>query len=461
MTAIANPRVNLTGALQLVHRLITSATCESVFKKVRTTERARKWTLEAMVSFWVAVVTRAPPSLRAALDECFGREGASALGFDSAPSSFFERSQNLRWQFFQEVFRRFIAALVPQCRADFDAELRAKLPSFPEIWIVDGSGLDRVRRRLKDLRGVEEVVIPGSVLACYDLFRGIVRVLEFHEKLLGGEASRLRALLDEIPRGTLLVADRGYSSARLLRAIAKKGLHALVRIKRNHVLETVEELGRYVDDGCAVVDRIVIMGTGGERSERVRVRVIEKSLPDGQTLRLATTVLDSAMLPALAALELYRRRWAVERMFHDLKEVLNLNRFYAANTNAVAMQVFATAIVHSALRATQAQIAQEHGRRPEELSAEKLFPRAAAAHFRLVEAIRIFEMIKAANPGVELVEPDWVEAAGCSVTLDRILVETRKGVRRKPKYSKARTRVVPLRTYEKRRVLKPPAKRRR
>ena len=39
------------------------------------------------------------------------------------------------------------------------------------------------------------------------------------------------------------------------------------------------------------------------------------------------------------ALALYARRWSIERMYFDLKVVLNLNRVYAANPNAVAMQV--------------------------------------------------------------------------------------------------------------------------
>ncbi len=112
-----------------------------MFRQVRTAERARKWTLEAMVGFWVAVAARAPASLRAALDECFGPGASSAMGFGSAPSSFFERAQNLRWAFFQEVFSRFIAALAPECLRCFESDLRALLPAFPEMSVLAGTGL--------------------------------------------------------------------------------------------------------------------------------------------------------------------------------------------------------------------------------------------------------------------------------------------------------------------------------
>lgn len=454
----AEPLVNLTGAIDTIHRILSSSVCDAVFRELRSKERARKWTLEAMFSFWVAVVIRAPSSLRAALDEFYGSDGATEDRFGSSPSSFFERAQDLKWEFFRELFDRFDAGIVQESPAVFESGLREALPHFPEVWIVDGSSLARVAHRLKLTRDVAQILIPGSLLVCYDLFRGIPRVLEFHEKLLGGEALRLRELLGRVPAGTLLVADRGYSSVQLLGEIAERGLACLVRLKLNHAMVVETELGRYVDGGCEVLDRIVTLGQGGKRSPQLRVRMIEKRLKDGQVLRLATTELDPGKLPALVALSLYRRRWAIERLFYDLKEVLNLRRFYAANTNAVAMQVYASAIVYTAMRVTQGRIALEHGVRPEALSTAKLFPRVAAAHLDLVLRHSFFEEVKEANPHAKLVMPDWSKRSRCRVSIRSILVETRKGPRRHRKYSKARTRVVPLRRHEKQRVLKPPVK---
>ena len=57
---------------------------------------------------------------------------------------------------------------------------------------------------------------------------------------------------------------------------------------------------------------------------------------------MLTNVLSVKQLAADEALTLYPFRWSTaERMFFDLEEVLNLNRLYAANPNAVAMQVYA------------------------------------------------------------------------------------------------------------------------
>lgn len=59
----------------------------------------------------------------------------------------------------------------------------------------------------------------------------------------------------------------------------------------------------------------------------------------GTVHELLTNVLDPERLRAEEAMELYPWRWRIERMFCDLKAVLNLNRVYVANPNAVGMQV--------------------------------------------------------------------------------------------------------------------------
>jgi IS4 transposase len=84
---------------------------------------------------------------------------------------------------------------------------------------------------------------------------------------------------------------------------------------------------------------------------------------------------------------LYPRRWNVERLFYDLKVVLNLRRFHAAKPNAVAMQVYAAAIVHAAFRFAQVKIAQYAEIPPEETSTQKLFPLLAYVCMRLIEGV--------------------------------------------------------------------------
>ena len=56
-------RVDLLEVIQLLFRHLTSTLCQTVYQEVRTTERERKWTFEAVVRFWTAMIIRHPPSL--------------------------------------------------------------------------------------------------------------------------------------------------------------------------------------------------------------------------------------------------------------------------------------------------------------------------------------------------------------------------------------------------------------
>ena len=97
----------------------------------------------------------------------------------------------------------------------------------------------------------------------------------------------------------------------------------------------------------------------------------------GTRYELLTNVLTPARLSAEEALDLYPYRWGIERMFFDLKEVLNLNRLYAADPNAVAMQVYAAAIAYNALRVAQGEGAAQVGVAPETISPAKFTPRSS------------------------------------------------------------------------------------
>lgn len=53
-------QIDLGRVLELLWTHITGALCQTVFAKVRITERQRRWTLQALVEFWLAVILRAP-----------------------------------------------------------------------------------------------------------------------------------------------------------------------------------------------------------------------------------------------------------------------------------------------------------------------------------------------------------------------------------------------------------------
>jgi hypothetical protein len=441
-------RVDLLGPVRILHEHLTAALCETVFDARRLTERRRLWTLHRMAEFWTAVILRAPESLTQALEEAHRGIG----GFprvEATPQAFFERAQGLRSEFFRDLLDAFTERAVRDHRPSFETKLRTSLAAFSSVWVVDGSGLDAIAHRLKVLWDERVVVLPGSVLAFYDVFLGLPRRMRFYDEAMGGEVPRLEAELSSIPKDTLLVGDRLYCSMRLFGGLAEHGLFAVIRKMRSIRVERREILSREQRGDTRIDDVLVLAGTG-QSAQQQTLRLIRR-VQGRKRIELLTNVLDPELLPAETALALYKRRWTVERMFYDLKVVLNLHRIYAANANAVAMQVYAATLVYVAMRIAQGQLADDAGLRPERISTTKLFPRVAAASHTLVAGRIGYLATCAANPRVRLREPEWDSMEFASAPLASILVEPRAGPRRRRRYCLARRRHASLHHFTRRR----------
>jgi hypothetical protein len=430
--------VDLVRVLELLRTHITAALCQTVFATVRTTERQRRWSLEALVQFWLAVILRAPRALSQALYETL--EGSEPLFplVTATPEAFFQRCQSLRPAFFAEIFTRFTARLLSATPARYAADLAPLQARFAAVLVVDGSRLAAIAHRVKLLWAERAVVLPGCLLAVYDLGHGLCRTLAFCADAAAGELTRAQAVVGTLPRDALVLADRLYGNGVWFAALAAQGCWGLVRRNRRLGLRKVRRLTRRVAQGGRLTDWVV--EAGGSRGTPVQVlRYIRWQR--GRTVRaVLTNVLDPARLSALEVLALYPRRWSIERLFFDLKEVLNLHRVYAGNPNAVAMQVSAAGCVYNAMRVAQGEVAAAAGLPPEAISPAKFFPKLAAA----CHAYALFELwfleAKRANPGRRLRKPALQERRFARVALDAIRVEPRNGPRRNRRFCAARKR---------------------
>jgi len=442
--------IDLLETVELVQRHVTGALCDEAWKEVRDKEREREWTLEALVGFWTSVTADPPRSLSQALGEASEGETTRYNAPKTSPQAFFARCHNLRWEFFASVFRRFRASIASQARPVFAKELAAVRGRFAAIEAVDGSGLDAVSRRLKVVWRERATVLPGTLLAFYDICSGTMSRLVFDPDVSGSEFVRSVAALDGVAENTLLVGDALYGVPKWFGALGERRLFGVARRHRAGLLVKMRLNSSREHDGGTLEDWECVVGSGATvESQILRLIVWKKGR---RRLELLTNVLDPETLSATEAMAVYRWRWKVERLFSDLKEVLNLHRFYAGNVNAVGMQVFAAAIVHTALRVAQGRIAVEAAIEPERLSTKKVFPRVAAAACRLTGIQCGIEMMRRANPRVALVVPSLRDAPGMRARIEDLLVEPRRGRRRRwRKAKKAWRQLVRRRRRSKRR----------
>jgi hypothetical protein len=278
----------------------------------------------------------------------------------------------LHWRFFATLYEAFGRQVLPDATPCYAQPLRER---FAEVWGGDGSRLDAIAHRLTLLRDIRAQGLPGWVTAFYDLYRGITRRLCFAPEAAAGELPRPITALERVPRSTLVVGDRTYGVRKFFAALTSHGLAGVCRRNAAQSWRWVRDLRKAPMEGGTLWESIVeLQGKGDLPPQRLRGIRWRK----GQELReLLTNVLEPPGLSAEEALALYPWRWKVERLFFELKEVLNLHRLYTSSPNGVAMQVYAAALGHTAFRVAQGLVATTAGIAPEAISPAKFFPRLA------------------------------------------------------------------------------------
>lgn len=436
-------RVDLLDAVELLHRHVTAALCRALFKEVRTAEREREWTLHALVRFWVAMIVKEPQSLREGVEETRKRGPGRDKSWPQVAAkvqAFFERCQALRPDFFRAVFEAFIEQILPEAPKAYASWMGPLRKHFPEVLVVDGSRLDAVARRIKILWAERSVVLPGCVTAYYDLFRGIPRRVFFYADAAKAELIRAQESLAWIPRGALLVGDRLYSSStKFFLLLAELGIFWVFRLNGKLTVKRLKVLSRHEGRWGFVEDALVEVGSGQNgipKQEIRRIRVRRKGLHRD----ILTSVLDPEKLSLEQILHLYRLRWTVERMFLEIKSTLHLHALFASHPNPVAMQVYATALVHAAFRVGQAKIAAKSKVIPEQISPAKLFPKLARASAGAADSQIFMIQVRRENSGVAIKEPSWKGLYFAHTRLGAIVVEPRRGRRKKRRFCASRRR---------------------
>jgi hypothetical protein len=427
--------VHLAPTVEVVHKHVTQALCDEVFGDMRRSERQRRWSLFALARFWLAVILEPPPALGDLLERTRRLDPRGLLPHvEASAQAFFARAKTLSRVFFAEIFSRFVAAILPTAPKRYCPQLAHLDDKFAQILVFDGSRLDKIAHRLKILWDEKAAVLPGCLLATYDLRRGFATQLCFEADAASSEFQRAMLTSECLDPNTLVLGDRLYCAPKLFHALAEQECFAVVRRTKSVKIQIQGRLSRARDNGSLLEDLLVTAGTGKDAVELRLVRLKRA----GRTYEALTNVLDPERLSAQDVVVLYPLRWRVERLFHQLKVVLNLKKFYCANPNAVAEQVYAGALVHAAFRVAQAEIAEQVDLDPEELSPDKLFPRLALASIKVIEAEFYFELMQRANPQVKLRKPSWRGIPDTVVSLGRILVQRRSSTRRKREYDKAR-----------------------
>lgn len=279
-----------------------------------------------------------------------------------------------------ELSERFLADTTARLAELVDIRPQRTLPAtLADLrpLVIDARTIKHAAKRLKPTRTQPGAALGGKTLAALDPATGLLVAMAANADADANETTRLDALLRQLPttpeRPVLIVADRQYGDLTQPRRMLDADAHFLVRLPKRLTFQadSARPARHYTDaDGRAVIEE---WGTlGRDHSLTVRRLTIKRSRP-ADDLVAATSLLDGDRHPALDLLELYRERWTIETVFHDVVTVFGLERLIGGRPLAMVFQASFCMLLYNVIQGLRQLTARTQAIEPQTISPKKMF----------------------------------------------------------------------------------------
>lgn len=136
----------------------------------------------------------------------------------------------------------------------------------------------------------------------------------------------------ELPKGSYVVFDRGYTDYSWYQALTEDGVFFVTRLKSNAATIPGPHRKGRKSPGVLVDQQLQLKGVSGTYR---KVRYLDEET--GITYEFLTNALD---IPAATVAQLYKERWQIELFFKWIKQNLRVKSFLGTTLNAVMTQLW-------------------------------------------------------------------------------------------------------------------------
>jgi hypothetical protein len=275
-----------------------------------------------------------------------------------------------------QVFERVFKDLLPELQRRWQQRSKRPLPEsinfalkhFEQIWVVDGSTLEALFRKLKSLSEVPRGQLAGKICTVIDLVTRLPVEVWFCTNPRASETNFEADLLSLVAAKTLLLLDRGFYHFQFLAQLNSQQVDFITRIKAGAAVKVLQVFTSQHN----VRDQLIKLGTGRNGTPILTLRLVE--IRCGKTwFAYITSVLDPTILPPYVVADLYRRRWRIEEAFNTVKRLLGLSYIWTGSINGVKLQVWATWLFYAVLVDLGDALADELALPFDQISLEMVF----------------------------------------------------------------------------------------
>jgi len=247
-----------------------------------------------------------------------------------------------------ELFLRILTAVLPLMQQRWLIRQRPCPPEiawaqahYPHVWLVDGSTLDALIRKVGLLREALVNPLAGRMMALLELGSRLPRQLWYTPNPETHDQGFWPDILGALQAGVLLIFDLGYTNFQVFTQLTTACVTFITRAKRNLAYQVI----RTFQQTAQVHDRLIWIGKGATRQP---LRLIEV-LYHGTWYRYLTNELDPLVLPTEYVVALYWQRWRIEDAYAIVKRLLGLAYFWTGSENGVCLQLWATWLLYGVL----------------------------------------------------------------------------------------------------------------
>ncbi len=272
----------------------------------------------------------------------------------------------------EKVFKELLSHLQQQWssrqKRPLPDSVNFALSRFEKVWIVDGSTLEALFRKLKSLEDIPPGTLAGKMATVIDLTTRLPVDIWLKTKAATSDVKFESDVLNLVSAKTLLLLDRGFYHFQFWQQLIEKKVDFITRIKKGASFQIQEVFS----NSYGLRDRLIILGSGQNNTPILTLRLVEVR-SQKQWHSYLTSVIDPQVLPPYIVADLYRRRWRIEQAFNTVKRLLDLSYLWTGSINGIKLQIWATWLFYAVLVDLSDGVADELSLPFEQISLEMIY----------------------------------------------------------------------------------------